>query len=118
MAVVSHSAVSSQPLSPADKRRKWDIQNVGSLDWITRSHGNCDIIGEHMKPIDRIHNLLSIASPMWIRSSAIIEICGLWSGTAYVALAKLEKIGLIESCWEDEKAPPPRHRQYRLKPVD
>lgn len=48
----------------------------------------------------------------------VMEACGLPSGTAYPALRRLEKAGLLSSSWEDEDAARaegrPRRRTYRL----
>lgn len=48
----------------------------------------------------------------------VMEACGLPSGTAYPALRRLEKAGLLSSSWEDgEKAHAegrPRRRTYHL----
>jgi PadR family transcriptional regulator PadR len=52
-----------------------------------------------------------------------LELCdlvGLPSGTIYPILARLERVGWVDSAWEDpathEKAGRPRRRFYRLTP--
>jgi DNA-binding PadR family transcriptional regulator len=48
----------------------------------------------------------------------VMETCGLPSGTAYPALRRLERAGLLASRWEDTEAARaegrPRRRTYRL----
>lgn len=50
----------------------------------------------------------------------IMEMCGLPSGTAYPALRRLEKAGLLRSSWEDAAEAHadgrPRRRTYVLTP--
>jgi DNA-binding PadR family transcriptional regulator len=69
-----------------------------------------------MKARDRILGLLSHAAH-GITGNEIMQICGLWAGSFYVAVARMEREGLIESEWE--KPDPshdyyPRRRIYRL----
>ncbi len=51
----------------------------------------------------------------------VMETCGLPSGTAYPALRRLERAGLLASRWEDTEAARaqgrPRRRTYRLTPA-
>ena len=48
----------------------------------------------------------------------VMDACGLASGTAYPALRRLEKAGLLRSDWEDEEEARaggrPRRRSYEL----
>lgn len=50
----------------------------------------------------------------------IMEACGLPSGTAYPALRRLERAGILRSSWEDDEAAReagrPRRRLYELTP--
>ena len=44
----------------------------------------------------------------------LVEDLGLKSGTAYPLLIRLEKLGWLESRWEETSRPGPRRRLYRL----
>ncbi|MGQ0776472.1 MAG: PadR family transcriptional regulator [Pseudonocardiales bacterium] len=50
----------------------------------------------------------------------LCELVGLPSGTIYPILARLERVGWVDSAWEDpathEAARRPRRRFYRLRP--
>ncbi len=50
----------------------------------------------------------------------IMEACGLPSGTAYPALRRMERAGVLRSSWEDDgaarEAGRPRRRLYELTP--
>ena len=66
-----------------------------------------------MKKRDKILKLLTLAGPRGLRGSEIIQICGFWSGTAYIHLYRLERGGAIISDWENDSSYP-RARFYRL----
>ena len=45
------------------------------------------------------------------------KLTGMWSGSLYPALMRLEAEGVIESRWQDENSPWPRRRVYALRPA-
>jgi DNA-binding PadR family transcriptional regulator len=45
---------------------------------------------------------------------ALLSETGLRSGTLYPLLIRLENVGWLESRWEEDDAPGPRRRLYRL----
>lgn len=66
-----------------------------------------------MKPRDRILKLLTLAGAHGLRGPEIVNICGFWSGTAYINLYRLERTGEIISDRDNN----PEHagaRFYRL----
>jgi DNA-binding IclR family transcriptional regulator len=52
----------------------------------------------------------------WMYGLDIAKASGLFAGSFYPTLLRLEQAGWIESRWEDDAAPYPRRRQYRVKP--
>lgn len=63
----------------------------------------------------QILNALLVHSTQWHHGYAISKATAIASGTLYPILMRLEKLGWLETRWEEARVPgrPPRH-QYRL----
>jgi DNA-binding PadR family transcriptional regulator len=64
-----------------------------------------------------ILDALLVRPAQWHHGYAISKVTGIASGTLYPILMRLEKLGWLETRWEEARVPgrPPRH-QYRLSP--
>ena len=67
-----------------------------------------------MSAKNRIESLLSAIGGQPLSGARIALICGIGSCRLYLALAALEKEGIIESDWEGGDSFP-RRRLYRIK---
>ena len=64
-----------------------------------------------------ILDALLVRPGQWHHGYAISKATGIASGTLYPVLMRLDKLGWLETRWEEARVPgrPPRH-QYRLSP--
>jgi DNA-binding PadR family transcriptional regulator len=55
-------------------------------------------------------------TPGWMYGLDIAKASGLFAGSFYATLLRLEQNGWIESKWEDDTGPHSPRRLYRVKP--
>ena len=80
-------------------------------DWTVNSIHLCERGGGFVLPEHKILAVLN-GKPAGMSSAEIGEATGLWSGTLYPALTKLERAGKVIGEWE--KGDYPRRRIYRV----